>query len=213
MFPALAQARQVIFLTMERLSIYIDGANFFGGLRTINEKYTDTKFDFERYIQEITRNRKLISIYYYNASLKQDLNPEIFQKQQKLFERLRKIENFNLVLCKRQKRETKDGDHYFTIKGDDIHLAIDMLRDAYENKFDTAILISGDGDFAPLVRYVKQKGKKVENHHFAGNISLELLKECNVNAIIDKKIVNKFFYRGDDQMRISGIKLTNRGKH
>jgi len=127
---------RLIFFTMERISIYIDGANFYGGLRSINEKYTDIKFDFEQYILEITKKRNLVSIYYYNASLKQNLNPEIFQKQQKLFERLRKIEKFNLVLCKRQKRETKDGGHYFTIKGDDIHLAIDMLRDAYENKFE-----------------------------------------------------------------------------
>lgn len=88
-----------------------------------------------------------------------------------------------------------DGEESFTIKGDDIHLAIDMLRDAYENKYDVAILISGDGDFAPLIEYVRQKGKRVENYHFVGNISLDLIKECNTSSIIDKKIVNRFFYR------------------
>lgn len=192
---------------MERVSIYIDGANFYGGLRTINEKYTDTKFDFERYLKDIVGSqRKLISVYYYNASLKQQINPKIFQKQQRFFERLRKIEHFNLILCKRQKRQDKDGKHYYTIKGDDIHLAIDMLKDAYENKFDTAVLISGDGDFAPLIRSVKQKGKKVENYHFEGNISLDLLKECNINVTINKKIVNKFFYREDDGLTIGDVK-------
>ena len=106
-FPALASARQVLIFTMERVSVYIDGANFFGGLITLNEKYTDTKFDFENYILDALGKRELIKIYYYNASLKQQINPEIFQKQQKLFERLRKIEKFNVVLCKRQKRQNR----------------------------------------------------------------------------------------------------------
>lgn len=172
---------------MERISIYIDGANFFGGLRSINSKYTDTKFDFKKYIQKITKGRKLIQVYYYNASLKQEINPRIFAKQQILFKRLRKIKKFKVILCRRQRRQNIDGKSYFTIKGDDIHLAIDMLKDAYENQYDAAILISGDGDFTPLVKYVKNKGKKVENHHFERNISFSLLKSCNLSLKLTKK--------------------------
>lgn len=180
---------------MKRVCVYIDGANFFGGLRTINNHYTDYKFNFEKFIRKIIGDRNLVSVYYYNASLKQQINPSIFAKQQSLFKRLRRINKYKVILCKRQKRQNQEGDHYYTIKGDDIHLAIDMLRDAYEDKYDRAILISGDGDFAPVVRYVKEKGKKVENFHFKGNISYDLTKECNINCIINKKIVNKFFYR------------------
>ena len=180
---------------MDRISIYIDGANFFGGLRSINKHYTDYRFDFERFIKKIIGKRELISVYYYNASLKQQINPKIFAKQQSLFKRLRKINKFKVVICKRQKRQNQDGNHYYTIKGDDIHLAIDMLRDAYEDRYDTAILISGDGDFSPLVKYVKQKNKKVENYHFKGNVSFDLMKECNLNITINKKAANKFFYR------------------
>ncbi|MFT4261006.1 MAG: NYN domain-containing protein [Candidatus Woesearchaeota archaeon] len=179
---------------MERISVYIDGANFFGGLRTINSKYTDFKFDFYKYINHITSNKKLVSVKYYNASLKQNINPDLFKNQQKFFERLRNYKHYTVILCKRQSRNGPDGE-YFSIKGDYIHLAIDMLNDAWENKFDKAILISGDGDFSPLVKYVKKKSKKVESHHFKENISLDLAKNCDSNIIIDKKIVNKFFYR------------------
>ncbi len=178
-----------------RVSVYIDGANFLYGIKSINERYTDFKFDFESYIKKIVGQRYLVSVYYYNASLKQQINPESFRKQQQFFARLVKIHRFNVILCKRQRRTNKDGKEFFTIKGDDIHLAIDMLRDAYENKYDTSILISGDGDFAPLVRQVKMLGKMVENYHFEGNISLDLLKECDMNAVISKKIANKFFLR------------------
>lgn len=194
---------------MERISVYIDGANFYYGLITISHKYTDYKFDFEKYINSITKNKKLIQVYYYNASLKQTKNPEIFKIQQQFFERLRKIPNFKVVLCKRQRYTTKDGKENFKIKGDDIHLAIDMLRDAYENKYDTAILISGDGDFAPLVSYIKEKGKKVESHYFADNISLDLLKESSSSKIIDKKVANIFFYRGESCIRIGDLVKNN----
>jgi hypothetical protein len=45
------------------------------------------------------------------------------------------------------------------------------------------------------VRYVKEKEKKVEAYHFEANVSLDLAKACNINITIDRKTVNKFFYR------------------
>jgi len=74
-----------------------------------------------------------------------------------------------------------------------------MLRDAYENKYDSALLISGDGDFVPAVEYVKLKGKNVENYYFEGRVSLGLLNKCKVGYLIDKKIVNRFFFREEQQ--------------
>jgi len=53
-----------------RVSVYIDGANFYHGIKSINEKYTDTKFDFENFIKKIIKDSILISVYYYNAPLK-----------------------------------------------------------------------------------------------------------------------------------------------
>ena len=178
---------------MARVSIFIDGANFLYGIKSINNRYTDFKFDFEKYVKEISKGSKLIDVYYYNAALKQARNPELYKQQQRLFARLRKA-SFKIKIAKRQPRISKEGTAYFEIKGDDISLAIDMLKDAYENKYDNAILISGDGDFAPLVKYVRKLGKKVENLHFEGQISLNLIKECNSNSQITKRIVNKFFY-------------------
>ena len=48
----------------------------------------------------------------------------------KFFARLRKISKCEVVLCKRQKRINRDEQEYYIIKGDDIHLSLDMLRDA-----------------------------------------------------------------------------------
>ncbi|MCH7568306.1 MAG: NYN domain-containing protein [Nanoarchaeota archaeon] len=179
----------------KRISIYIDGANFVYGLKTLHPKYSDYHFDFEKFIKKIVGKNQLVDIFYYNASLKQKINPRRFREQQKLFSRLRKIPKCKVILCKRQKRFTKDEKEYYTIKGDDIHLALDMLNHAWENKYDKAILISGDGDFVPLVKYVKNKEKDVEIISFEEIVSRNLLNEVKRYKFITKKVANKFFWR------------------
>jgi len=180
---------------MERVSVFIDGENFLYGIKSINSFYTDFNFDFTRYINKITKGRKVIDIYYFIAPLKQDLNPPLYTKQQKLLSRLKK-EGVKIVLCKRTKRENINGIPVHKIKEDDIRLALQMQKDAYENKFDIALLFSGDGDFVPLPEYISEKGKKMEIVYFEGHTAITLLRVCNFKAsVIDKKILNKFFYR------------------
>ena len=203
------KGRYIIY-KMVRISIYIDGANFFYGLRSINKRYTDFKFDFQKFINFLSKGKKLSSVKYYNASLKQNLDASLFRQQQRMFDRIRKISKCEVILCRRQRRTNSEGGERYDIKGDDIHLAIDMLKDAYENSFDEAVLVSGDGDFTPLVKYVKKKGKKVYNYHFSGNISLDLLKECNGNFVVDKKMVNRCFLR--EEQKTLSVEDTKSGK-
>ncbi|MBS3092542.1 NYN domain-containing protein [Candidatus Pacearchaeota archaeon] len=179
----------------KRVSIYIDGANFVYGIKSLHPKYSDYHFDFENYIKKIMVNDELVAIFYYNASLKQQINPRRFSEQQKLFSRLRKIPKCKVILCKRQKRFTKEDEEYYTIKGDDIYLALDMLNHAWEEKYDKAILISGDGDFSQLAKYVKDKNKEIEMISFEKLASKNLINEVDKCIFINKKIVNKFFWR------------------
>ncbi|MFH1802748.1 MAG: NYN domain-containing protein [archaeon] len=180
----------------KRISVYIDGANFVYGMKSLNSKYSDYHFDFEKYIKTIVSEDELTDIFYYNASLKQDINPRRFREQQKLLSRLRKIPECKVILCKRQKRFTKEDEEYYTIKGDDIHLALDMLNHAWENRYDKAILFSGDGDFSQLAKYVKDKNKEIEMVSFHELASKNLINEVNKCIFINKKIANKFFWRG-----------------
>jgi len=180
---------------VKRISIYIDGANFVYGLKSLHPKYSDYHFDFENYIRMIVGKNQLVGIFYYNASLKQEVNPRRFKEQQKLLARLRKMPKCKIILCKRQKRFGKDDEEYYTIKGDDIYLALDMLNHAWEDKYDKAILFSGDGDFAQLIKYVKDKKKDVQMVSFDELASRNLINEVDRCIFINKKIANKFFYR------------------
>lgn len=181
---------------IKRVCVYIDGANFYGGLTSINKRFSDTKFDFEKYINYLTGNDSLVKIYYYNALIKKKINEKIWKKQKDFFDRLRKIPKCKVSLCKRKSRLNILGEEYHTIKGDDIFLALDMIEDCYNDKLDKIILISGDGDFTELLKRIKKKGKEIEICYFEKCVSEILLNKADNIRLINKKIANKFFYRG-----------------
>ncbi len=199
---------------MERVSVFIDGANFYHSMQSLNKKYSDFYFDFKKFIKKITKGKKLINVYYFNAPLKQQFNAESYTKQQLQLNRLKKA-GYNIILCKRKKSTDNEGRDKSKIKEDDIRLALQMQKDAYENKYDVAYLFSGDGDFAPLPEYLKEKSKKVKVFYFEATGSLSLLKSCGFNCeMITKKTVNKYYCRGDycEWERIKAERQQKRGK-
>jgi len=46
-------------------------------------------------------------------------------------------------------------------KGVDIALATDMLSNAYNDNFDVAVLVAGDGDYLPLISEIERLGKVI----------------------------------------------------
>ena len=51
-------------------------------------------------------------------------------------------------------------------KGVDVQLALDVLDFAHDDRFDVAVLVTGDGDFVPLVRKITSLGKQALLAHF-----------------------------------------------
>jgi uncharacterized LabA/DUF88 family protein len=51
-------------------------------------------------------------------------------------------------------------------KGSDVALAIDAMQIGLEGKIDVAVLVTGDGDFVPLVRALMKQGIRVMAAYF-----------------------------------------------
>ena len=63
-------------------------------------------------------------------------------------------------------------------KGDwDVGIALDMIRLA--PRLDALILVSGDGDYVPLVEYLKNQGHRVEVIAFGKSTSAKLIAEVD----------------------------------
>ena len=54
----------------------------------------------------------------------------------------------------------------------DVEITIDMISNI--NEYSKALLFSGDSDFLPILRYIKNKNKKIYVYSSKNNISHEL---------------------------------------
>ncbi len=168
----------------ERVCIFIDGSNFYHSVKDTFSLH-DSQIDFSKLIELLRNIRLLIGVYYYNAPLDINYNKEVYWKQQRFFADLRKIPAMHIILAHMRKLTGQNGKAYYSVKGDDIHLAIDMVSFAYENLYDTAILVSGDGDFEPVIKRIQKLGKKAENAYFAISRSSLLKQVCNKSMLLD----------------------------
>jgi len=176
----------------ERIVIFIDGSNHYHLVKGLVPNKRPVDFKFKKFIDFLSKDRKLVRTYYYTAPLDRTLNEKSYIKQQKFFDLLRRIPDFKLILCRMQKVKI-DSKTIYQVKEDDIHLAVDMVKIAYNNAYDTAILVSSDGDFVPAVLAVKEIGKNVENIGFENIFSYHLKQECDRFNKLSKKEVEKFF--------------------
>ena len=64
-------------------------------------------------------------------------------------------------------------------KNVDINIAIDIIYLAYEDAYDTAVLVSEDGDFVPIVKKVKELDKSVEVWAIKYSLANALKEELN----------------------------------
>ncbi len=143
-------------MAKERVAIFIDGSNLYNNLKRYNIK---TKF--EEIIKKVETRREIVDIFYYTALLDKAINEDGYKRHKRFLDKIKKIPNFNVVLCNLRKMTLKNGPVDFAIKGDDVYLATDLIKGSYENLYDVAIIISGDADFIPAIRLVQKTLKRL----------------------------------------------------
>ena len=164
---------------MERIIIFIDNSNIFKGFRKYN-----IKADYEKLKNIITRERDLKDIFLYEGVV-YPMSP----LKKKWYEDLKTNSGY-VIKASFDKIAGNDAIE----KKIDIKMAIDIISLAYENAFDTAVLLSGDGDFIPVVNKLKEMNKPVELWGFKYSLS---------HALMNKIEEGNLFYLDDILMNIS----------
>jgi len=141
--------------------------------------YYNTKVNFREILKTAVAGRKLIRAIAY--VIKTEIKDEV---------------NFHEALNK-MGIEVKAKDIQIfpggAKKGDwDIGIAMDAVR--LGNKVDTVVLVSGDGDFAELLRYLKSHGCRCEVISFAQTASKHIRAEADDFFDLSKS-VSKFLIR------------------
>lgn len=129
---------------------------------------------------------ELIRTYYYDAIVDEKEKDER-ERQNEFFDTLRTLPSCTVRLG-RLKTVRKEPRRQ---KGVDILMAIDMLTKAYENHYDIAILVAGDGDFVDLVEAVKDAGKRVYGAYIKDHVDDKLLGSLDNHIIISDESLQK----------------------
>ncbi|NLI16599.1 MAG: NYN domain-containing protein [candidate division Zixibacteria bacterium] len=182
----------------ERVMIFIDGNNLYHSLKHVVGK---TNLDFEKFSAKLANNRHLIRTYYYNAPLNKEDDEDKHRMQQSFFDSLDTVPYLTKKFGRLEKRIVRqtlpDGTFIsaptYVEKGVDTLIVIDMLTFGYKDTYDTAILVSGDEDFAIVVEKIKELGKHVEVANLGGSFALR--------QAADKYImINQEFLEGIQQV-------------
>lgn len=145
----------------QRVGVFIDTQNLYHSARNLYK----ARVNFGAVLKEAVAGRKLVRAVAYVITTEAG-------EEKNFFEALTKLGI-----------ETKTKDlqifHTGTKKGDwDVGLTVDVMRMA--NRLDAVIIVSGDGDFVPLIEYMKNHtGTQVEIASFGKSTSSKLREACD----------------------------------
>jgi uncharacterized LabA/DUF88 family protein len=176
----------------KRVAIYIDGSNLYYKLKDLGIKNI-TYFEYGNLAEYLAgKSRTVVAKRYYIGAVRAKGGDEkairMQENQVRLFNHLRsKSDGFSIKLGYLMK-----NDGIYHEKGVDVKMAVDLLVGAYENMYDTAILVSSDTDLIPAIQKIKHLGKEVEYIGFSHKPSYGLIKNATETRLLTKNDVKKF---------------------
>ncbi len=140
----------------KNVAVFVDVANIFYAA-----KAAGVDIDYVTLLKSAIAGRDFVRAYAYTG-----LDPD--NENQRNFHNFLARHDYKVV--SKDIRKYGDG----KVKANlDIELVVDMMKTA--RNLDVAIVVSGDGDFAPAIRAVQEMGVRVEVVSFRGNTSSDLI--------------------------------------
>ncbi len=147
----------------DRIMIFIDHNNLF-----YEYKRQGKRFQYIPLIKILSQERPITKIFTYMGTEYLKEKSRVI-KRERFFQFLKR----NGIIVKKIPLIEKPGGKQKE-KEVDISLAIDMLDFAFQDKFDRAILVSGDGDFRPVIKRIQSYNKEIEIWSFRRALSSRL---------------------------------------
>jgi uncharacterized LabA/DUF88 family protein len=173
----------------ERVAVFIDGNNLYHSLKAKDWKCW---VDIGSLADRLAGQRELVHIYYYNAPPPK--HKPYAEAANKYYDQVKKTPDLTFTPSRLQATEKKDeyGTYKTYIeKGADTALSTDLVVGAAEDLYDTAIIVSNDGDYAPVVEKIKERYEKyVEVAYFKGSRpfvmdSVALMRELRKGHLVE----------------------------
>jgi uncharacterized LabA/DUF88 family protein len=182
---------------MGRAAVFIDGANLF-----FTQRHLGWQIDFSRLMAFFMSGYASVQANYYVPA------SEPVSEENAAFTRVLTAHGYRIT-SKPVKKIVNKETGVMVMKGNlDVELVVDALSAA--DQYDTFILFSGDSDFLPLLRALKEKGKEVLVYSTQGLSARELLAEPGI-AYHDLALLKERIEQGrpGDPLRVEGLGAGN----
>jgi len=147
-------------LPKSRTIIYVDGLNlYYGALKGTSYKW----LDLEQLFKLLRNDDDIVSIKYFTTLVsgrESRVDQEVYLKALSALPLITIIEGRfkpKRIKCRVPGCQFTGNKEFVRLeeKQTDVNIAVKMLEDAYEDKCDQFVIISGDSDFVPALRSVK----------------------------------------------------------
>ncbi|MEK7137159.1 MAG: NYN domain-containing protein [Patescibacteria group bacterium] len=174
----------------ERAMILIDGSNFYHRLKELRLRHL-LSFDYAAFAKFLCgEKRKLAGCTYYIGAVREEVgnakSQQLMANQVRLINRLRQ-QKWGVRLG-----EMLQSDGIYHEKGVDVRMAVDLVAGAYEDLYDTAILVSSDSDLIPALEKVRSKKKNVTYVGFSHKPSHALIAHSNIRRLLTREDLEQF---------------------
>lgn len=147
---------------MQRVAIYIDGFNLYFGLKDSGwRKYY--WLDLPALAQSLLKpDQQLLATHYFTARIRSNGHNLTDAKRQNdyldaLVERGTRIQYGHYLEKQRTCRKCHATWPDYEEKMTDVNIAIQLLSDAFDDSFDTALVLSGDSDLTTPIKRIRQR--------------------------------------------------------
>ncbi len=154
----------------EKIALFVDSQNLYYSAKM---GYA-AKVNYDKLLNLITGERQLIKAYAYIVQPPEgDVKPFATS-----------LERIGYIVKTKGVRTRADG----SAKANwDMGIALDILGTL--DRVDTIVLASGDGDFVPLVDFIKNKNKRVEIFAFSENTAYDLKEKADRFVSLDNNVM------------------------
>jgi len=178
--------------TKKKAIMFVDGNNWYHNVKSVVPK--PRAIDFRKLSDMIAKHFDLdvVWIRYYNSVPDIELGEENYYKHMVFLAGL-KQKGLEVNTTKLKKIRT-NGKTLRVEKGIDVMIAMDMAsKTLFDKECDCCVLISGDSDFVPAMRLIKNEGKEVLTVSVLRGYARELLQGEFRFWILKKGDVSKCF--------------------
>ncbi len=176
-----------------RAIVYIDSFNLYYFLKKQKNSKNLKWLNIKLWLEKILPNLNIVEIKFFTARVTGKKDKDAPSRQNKYFGALQTIPGLQIILGSFLEKEIKIQisedvklvGKTFEEKGTDVNLALHLLNDAHNKKFDTAIIVSNDSDLAEVVRIVtKELNLKVGVLCPAENMSRKLTEHASFKEAV-----------------------------